>query len=80
MLSISMIAAFSLYGCKEEEVAEEATEEEATEEEVAEEEVAEEEEEVVEELPADTTAHLVIWCWSPNDVDLDYALTTTGFN
>ena len=35
LLSISMIAAFSLYGCKEEEVAaeEEATEEEATEEE-----------------------------------------------
>ena len=39
IISISMIAAFSLYGCKEEEVAEE----EVAEEEVAEEEVAEEE-------------------------------------
>src|SRR4030042_6285440 len=42
LLSISMVAAFSLYGCKAEEVAEE---EAAEEEEVAEEEAAEEEEE-----------------------------------
>jgi len=51
LLTVSMIATFSLAGCKEEEVAvaeeEEAVEEEVAEEEVAEEEVAEEEPELI---------------------------------
>jgi ABC-type glycerol-3-phosphate transport system substrate-binding protein len=77
VLSISIVATFSLTSCKKE--AEEKPEEAA---EKVEEEVEEvpEEAAVEEELPSDTTAHLVIWCWSPNDVDLDYALKTTGFN
>ncbi len=78
VLSISMIAAFSFVGCKggaaEETVAETTVAETTAAETTAAETTAEE------GLPADTTAHLVIWCWSPNDVDLDYALTTTGFN
>src|SRR4030043_2254744 len=51
LLVISMIAVFSLAGCKEEAAEEEVAEEEVAEEEVAEEEVAEEEE-VVEVDPA----------------------------
>jgi lactose/L-arabinose transport system substrate-binding protein len=65
VVSISMIAAFSLSGCKEK----------AAEEEVAEEEEVAAEEEEVAVLPS---GNLTIWVWEPNDLWLDASLE--GFN
>ena len=62
LLSMSMIAVFSLAGCKGEEA--------AAEEEVAEEEVAEEEEEVVEELAGGEDVTLTFGSWRTEDIAL----------
>jgi len=79
VLCISMLTAFSFAGCKKEEApAEEVTEEALAEEEAPAEEVTEEAPAEAEAIPSDIEANLMVWCWSPNEVNLDSGLE--GFN